>query len=72
MYATLLAQPVSWVCSTQQTARTSSASYGLDSIAARSVLPWSFHNPCGGASQFAGGRPVPTVLPILTAASSAA
>jgi hypothetical protein len=45
MYATLLAQPVTWVRSTRKTARTSSASDGYRSIFGRSVLPWSFHNP---------------------------
>jgi hypothetical protein len=72
MYATLLAQPVSGVCFTRQTARTSAAPDSLGSIPGSFVLRWSFHNPCGGASQFAGGRPVPTLFPILTPASSAA
>jgi hypothetical protein len=45
MYATLLAQPLTWVCSTRQTAHTSSISDGLRCILGHFVLPWSFHNP---------------------------
>jgi hypothetical protein len=71
MYATLLAQLLSWVRSTRQTARTSPASGGYRSIRGRSVLPWSFHNPWGGASQFAGGCRVLLPFPIPTPASSA-
>jgi hypothetical protein len=45
MYATLLAQPVGWVRSTRQTARTSSATVGPCFIFGHSVLLPSFHNP---------------------------
>jgi hypothetical protein len=45
MYATLLAQPRSWVCFTRQTACTSPIPDAYRSIAGVSVLRWSFHNP---------------------------
>jgi hypothetical protein len=45
MYATLLAQPRSWVRSTRQTARTAPIPDAYRSISGVSVLPWSFHNP---------------------------
>jgi hypothetical protein len=71
MYATLLAQPVGWVCSTRQTACTSAASDGYSAIFGYLVLAWSFHNPSGGAAQFAGGHLVLLLFSISTPASSA-